>query len=128
MADIPIYLFEATAIDADSLTATTYYFASHPGYNHSSAPGYYVPALKTPANIERHAFASGATFGASQPFTLGAVQIINMPADLYSAGRYDGLIDQGFDGQTARLLMVASKSTDYADAVLLATGTIDEVF
>lgn len=122
------YLFEAAGVDKTTLLATTFLFASSPGYNHPSAPGPYDPVLKTPANVERHAFGTGQSYGTSQaPFTRGPVTVLNVAPDLLSAAPYDSYLDKGFDGQLGRLLLV-DPTQNYSTAKVVLTGTMEQVF
>lgn len=79
----------------------------------------YAAALNDPANFEQHLFGRGSTSGKSV-VGKGDIRIAD-------TGDFDFMRQMGFDGQTLTLLSVANNNTPRSDAVVLFSGTIDQV-
>lgn len=113
-----IWLAEITAGTAGSPTQTVLRVSSAPyGYNHPSAAGIYLPAIKQAANIRRQIVADGRTFGSSQP-SYGELVLDNVN------GAYDEYLDfgYGFDGK----LLLGDHLADYSTFVTVIAGKIEQ--
>ncbi|MFY7963197.1 MAG: hypothetical protein ACOVVK_24200 [Elsteraceae bacterium] len=113
-----IYLVEVDARLDVAGSVATLRFASGPGYNHPSAPGYYEPRLANPLTLRRTLFSAGATSGAVGVGT-GAIDLANLDGGL------DALIGYGFDGGRATVRTLRPDQP-YGAARIMAVLTLEQ--
>jgi hypothetical protein len=102
----------------DGTTVQTLRFSSGQGYNNPSAPGYYSPRIRQPANFRRDIFSTGTTGGSSR-IGWGELVLVNLDGDL------DGLADWGFDGRSV-VLRIGDDGAAYGSFTTVLTGTVEQ--
>jgi len=112
-----IYLVEITAGVSGSPTETILRAASAPGYNHSSAPGFYKPRLIQAGNISRNIVAPRRTFGESD-IAFGTIELDNID------GFYDQFFDFGY-GFVANVL-IGDHEDLYSNFSEVTTGKVEQ--
>lgn len=89
------------------------------GYNHPSAPGFYIGVLKDGAQWTRSCYRAGTTSGSVE---VGVGGIIAVIAD----GQLDYIADYGLAGGALTLKLLAHEEADYATAVTIAVFTMEQ--
>lgn len=117
----PVLLFECTVLDTVNATSTVIRRASE-AYNHPSAPGFYPDGLvadkQSVTSLRRSVWAAESEFGA------GKLDASNV--DVANTGELDWLVNnRAAFGNTARYLLLPSRSAPYSAAIALATGVVD---
>lgn len=104
----------------DALGAVTMLrLSSGAGYNHPSAPGFYIGLLKDGAQWTRSCYRAGTTSGAVE---VGVGGIVAVNAD----GALDYLVNFGLAGGALTLKLLEHEDADYATAVTIAVFTMEQ--
>ena len=113
-------LVELDAWDIAGAALTTFYFGSK-GYNHPTAPDYYVPRLEQPLNFRRDIYSAATTGGASRA-SFGELRLIN------NDGALDFLrLGYALSGQRVRML-IGDVSQAYETFEALIVGRVQQAF
>jgi len=117
------YLLELAGADNETGDAIDVYFSTD-GFN--SLPSdpkpnvEYNGRIKVPGNYERTLFSSGTTSGQIS-VGAGLIELVNMDGEL------DYLRSIAFDGYELRILAIPRRTPKYEDAVLVFSGTAEQV-
>ncbi|PWE57670.1 hypothetical protein DEM27_00200 [Metarhizobium album] len=117
------YLLEMAGADPETGDPVNVYFSSD-GFNtlptDTPANTHYSGRMKVPGNYERTLFGVGTTSG-EMSVGVGVVELSNMDGEL------DYLRRLAFDGYALRILAIPRLNPKYVDAVLVFTGTVEQV-
>lgn len=117
------YLIEMAGADPASGKAVTAYFSAS-GFatlpTDTPANTYYAQRVKVPGNYERALFGAGTTSG-DITVGVGLIELSNMD------GKLDYLRNLAFDGYPLRILSLAKLNARYDAAVLVFSGTVEQV-
>ncbi|MBI2313588.1 MAG: hypothetical protein HYU77_13895 [Betaproteobacteria bacterium] len=102
---------------ATTLRYSTHGFTTRP--SETPAHAWYAPRIQQPANMRRDIFSEGRTSGESR---VGYGELVLANAD----GGLDGLIDYGFDGRAATILLGEDTAAYPSGFVTVLKGTLEQ--